>query len=61
NAADGAGEEPDREDKEEIQRPCLPRIRAGGPHPENMTKNAANKIRGSAPIELNAHRALTAL
>jgi hypothetical protein len=54
DAADGAGEKPDREDEEEIQGTCLRESGPGDPHPENMARNAANKTRDSAPIELKA-------
>ena len=54
DAADGGGEEPNREDEEEIQGACLREARLAGPHTGNMTRNSANKIRDSAPIQLKA-------
>jgi hypothetical protein len=54
DAADGGGEEPNREDEEEIQGACLREARLAGPHTGNMTRNSANKIRDSASIQLKA-------
>ena len=50
----GAGEEPNREDEEEIQGACLREAGPAGPHTGNMTRNSPNKIRDSAPIQLEA-------